>query len=114
VHELTIAREIVRVVMESLAEEKLARVKRLNLSIGRAAAIQEDCLRLGLEAATMDTPLSGAEVRIEYVEPLFRCTDCGTDFQPDNWFYAPCPECGGFRNELVKGDEMSVVSVEME
>jgi hydrogenase nickel incorporation protein HypA/HybF len=114
VHELTIALEIVRLVTDSLGADKLARVKRLNLVIGRATAVQEDCLRLGLEAAAMNTPLSGTEVGIEYVEPLFRCRDCGREFDSNNWFYAPCPGCGGFRNELIKGDELSVASVELE
>ena len=113
-HELTIAVEIIRVVRESLAQEQLPRVKRINLVIGRTAAVQEDCLRVGLEAVTHDTPLSGAQVEIEFVEPLFRCRSCGGEFESQSWFSSPCPECGSFGCDLLKGDELSVASVDLE
>ncbi len=113
-HELTIAREMVRVVKDSLTSEQLSRLKRINLLIGRATAVQEDCLRFGLEAMTKDTPLSRAEVSIEYIEPLFKCKTCGEEFKSEDWFYSPCPKCGSFGCDLLKGDELSVASVDLE
>lgn len=113
-HELTIAREIIRVLSDSLSPEKLSRLKRINLLIGRTATVQEDCLRLGLEAVSKGTPFSGAVVNIEYVEPLFKCKSCARKYSTDNWFFAPCPGCGSYGCELVKGDELSVASVELE
>ena len=113
-HELTIACEMARVVKDSLTSEQLSRLKCINLLIGKATAVQEDCLRFGFEAITKDTPLSGVEVNIEYVEPLFRCKACGKEFESKEWFYSPCPKCGSFGDELLKGDELSVASVELE
>ncbi len=113
-HELTIAREMVRIVNDSLSPEQLSRLKRINLLIGRTCAVQEDCLRLGLEAMTKDTPISGVEVNITYVEPLFRCGACGEEFNSKEWFFSPCPKCGSFGHELLKGDELSVASVDLE
>jgi hydrogenase nickel incorporation protein HypA/HybF len=105
---------MVRVVKDSLTSEQLSRLKRVNLLIGRATAIQEDCLRFSLEAITKDTPLSRAEVNIEYVEPLFRCKECGEEFSSKDWFYSPCPKCGNIGHDLLKGDELSIASVDLE
>jgi hydrogenase nickel incorporation protein HypA/HybF len=113
-HELTIAREMVRVVKDSLTSGQLSRLKCINLLIGKATAVQEDCLRFGFEAMAKDTPLSGIEVSIEYVVPLFRCKACGKEFESEEWFYSACPECGRFGCDLLRGDELLVASVDLE
>jgi hydrogenase nickel incorporation protein HypA/HybF len=113
-HELTIAREIVRLVRENLTPRQVPRLKCINLLIGRITAVQEDCLFFSLEAITKDTPFSGVEVRIEYIEPLFRCRACGEESESGDWFYSPCPKCGSFDRDLLKGDELSVASVDLE
>ena len=105
---------MVRVVKDSLTSEQLSRLKCINLFIGKVTAVQEDCLRFGLEAMMKDTPLSRAQVNIEYVEPLFRCKACGKEFGSKDWFYSPCPKCGSFGCDLLRGNELSVTSVDLE
>lgn len=113
-HELTIAREMVRIVTNSLTSGQLSRLKRINLLVGKATAIQKECLQLGFEVIIKDTPFSKAQVSIEYVEPLFRCKACGENFSCDEYFYSPCPHCGSHACEMIKGDELLVASVDLE
>lgn len=113
-HELSIAYEMVRLVRDSLTPEQLARVRRVNMRIGEATAVQEDCLLFALEAVTHDTPLAVAEMNIERVKPRFRCSGCAHEFESGNWFYSKCPECGASGCEMIEGDELLVSSVDLE
>ena len=112
-HELTIAQGIIRAVDSSLPTEQLGRVKRIIVTIGEMTAVQRDCLEFAFEAVTTGTPMEGAELAIEFVKPLFRCKECEAEFEPQDGFFSPCPECGGFGVDVVKGNELFVKSVDL-
>ena len=112
-HELTIAQEVLRVVEDSIKPAGLEDVTCINLVIGALNGVQVDCLEFALEAITEGTPAKGLRLNIEHVEPLFRCRNCAEEFSSEGWFCSPCPKCGNFGHDLVKGDELSVASVDL-
>lgn len=113
-HELTIAREILRIVETCVEPASLQRVTSINLTLGTLTGVQVDCLEFALKALTDGTPMEGVSFRIEHVEPLFRCKECAEEFQSERWFDSACPKCGSFRCDLLKGNELSVASVDLE
>jgi hydrogenase nickel incorporation protein HypA/HybF len=113
-HELSIACELVRVVKDSLTPEQLARVRRVNMRIGEATAVQQECLMFALEAVTKGTELENAQMNVERVKPLFRCAKCEAEFESQNWFLSKCPECGASGCSMLRGDELLVSSVDLE
>lgn len=113
-HELTIAQEILRIVETSIKPASVERVNRINLTIGALTGVQVDCLEFAVEAITRGTPMAGVNLGVERVEPLFKCKECAGEFEAENWFLCPCPNCGSFRCDLLKGDELSVASVDLE
>ena len=113
-HELAIAQGIITAVRGSLTGEQEARVKRINVTVGEMTALHRDCLEFAFNAITTGTSLEGVELTLEYVKSVFRCKGCGGEFEPEDGFFSPCPDCGGHGVDVVKGNELFVRSVDLE
>ena len=112
-HEFSIAEELVRVIREELRAHPNARLKTALVRIGVLRLIEPMTLEYCFEAAVADSPLAGARLRVERVEASARCRKCGLDFTvEDNWF--ECPQCGETGAQLRRGDELQLVSLELE
>jgi hypothetical protein len=69
-HEMGIAMEIVDIARASIPEDmKGARIQRVNLQVGKLSAIVTDSLRFCFDMVVKDTPLEGAELAIEELDP---------------------------------------------
>jgi len=113
-HELSIAQGILKAVDDTLVNEPAGHVRSVTVTIGELTVVQEDCLQFAFEAITSGTSKDGVKLIIEFVKPVFRCKECGAEFEPDNGFYTPCPECGKFGVDVVKGNELYVRSLELD
>jgi hydrogenase nickel incorporation protein HypA/HybF len=112
-HELSIAEELVRVIREELRAHPNARLKAALVRIGVLRLIEPATLEFCFEAATCDTPVAGARLQVEQVEASARCGKCGREFPVEhNWF--ECPRCGETGSELLRGNELQLVSLEIE
>jgi len=112
-HELSIAENLVRVIREELRAHPNARLKTAVVRVGGLRLIEPLTLEYCFQAAVADSPLAGAQLRVERVEASARCGKCGLEFTVEhNWF--ECPQCGETGAELLRGDELQLVSVELE
>jgi hydrogenase nickel incorporation protein HypA/HybF len=93
-HELSLAGGILKVVEESAARERFARVRRLTLTLGALAGVDEHALRFALQAIGPGTCLEGAEVVLEAAPGTAWCFHCGGSV-PVTSRLEPCPACGG-------------------
>lgn len=112
-HELSIAEELVRVIREELRIHPNARLKTALVRAGSLRLIEPMTLECCFEAAIWESPLAGARLRIEQVEASARCCHCDIEFPVEhNWF--ECPQCGETGSELLYGNELQLVSLEIE
>jgi hydrogenase nickel incorporation protein HypA/HybF len=113
VHELSIAEELVRVIREELRAHPNARLKSALVRVGVLRLIEPATLEFCFEAAACDTPVAGARLQVEQVEASARCCKCDREFPVEhNWF--ECPQCGETGSELLCGNELELVSLEIE
>jgi hydrogenase nickel incorporation protein HypA/HybF len=99
---------VVEAVVERLPSEQVAVVR---LAIGKLAGVDVTALRFCFEICTQGTSLAGAELEIRTIDPRARCRACGSEHAPPS-LDAPCP-CGSFDRELLAGDELKLVEVEV-
>jgi hydrogenase nickel incorporation protein HypA/HybF len=112
-HELSIAEELVRVIREELRAHPNTRLKSALVRVGTLRLIEPMTLECCFKAAAWDAPLMGARLRIEQVEASARCRKCDLEFPVEhNWF--ECPRCGETGSELLHGNELELVSLEIE
>jgi hydrogenase nickel incorporation protein HypA/HybF len=112
-HEMGIALQIVDIAAASIpAELKSARVERVNLKIGKLAAVVPDSLRFCFDIVCKDTPLAGAELAIEETDVVARCKDCDASWTIAGPAFS-CPQCQSGALEILSGRELDIVSIEI-
>jgi hydrogenase nickel incorporation protein HypA/HybF len=112
-HEMGIALEIIDIATASIPPElRSVRVERVNLKIGKLAAVVPDSLRFCFEAASRDTMFADAELAIEEMPVVARCRDCGARWTIEEPVFT-CKVCGGGALEILSGRELDIVSIEI-
>ncbi len=92
-HELSLAGGILKAVEDSARRERFARVRRLTLSVGALAGVEEHALRFALQAIGPGTCLEGAEVVLETQPGTGWCFQCSAPVAVASRLDT-CPECG--------------------
>lgn len=111
-HELAIAQSIFDVV-EAKATEYDARVKSVRLKVGEASGIVIDSLTFCFEMlASLDPNLAGAQLSIDIVPHRAWCSHCAQEFSVTN-FIARCPTCEEWSNEIISGNELQILDMEI-
>ncbi len=112
-HELSIAEELARAIGEELRRHPNMRLKSALVRVGALRLIEPATLERCFEAAICDSPLAGAQLHVEQVKASARCRKCDLEFAvEDRWF--ECPRCGETGSKLLRGDELQLVSLEIE
>jgi len=109
-HELSVCRNVVAIVCERAAGQRVTRVR---LEIGRLSAIMPEAIRFCFDICAQGTRAAGAALEIVEVSGLGRCDACSTEVA----LQAPvgrCPTCGAGGLRLINGEEMKIKEMEVE
>jgi len=112
-HELAICRSLMNQV-ESLALEHRAQcVTAIVVAIGPLSGVEAQLLKNAYPLATAGTVAQQAELIIENLPIRVKCNICNSesDALPNKLI---CNKCGDWRTTLVSGDELLLMSVELE
>ncbi|MGB9074788.1 MAG: hydrogenase maturation nickel metallochaperone HypA [Terriglobales bacterium] len=112
-HEMGIANSILDGVAAEARRRPGSRPVKVGVRIGELAGLDPDALRFAFEALTVETPLAGLELDIEYRAPRGRCRECAREFEVRN-FELLCPACGSRNAEVISGDELEFAYLEVE
>lgn len=112
-HEMSIARNLLEVIERYAPTNGSARVKTVRLRIGELAGVVPESLRFCFEVASEGTVAQGARLLIEHVPIVSRCTDCRNAFEVKEYAFI-CPNCNSAHVELISGNELDVVELEVE
>lgn len=113
-HEMGIAMEIVEIAKASIpADMQDAKVRRVNLQVGKLSAIVPDSLRFCFELVVKETPLDGAELVIEELPVVARCKDCHNEWTVAQAVFT-CSACQSGSIDLLSGRELDITSIEIE
>jgi hydrogenase nickel incorporation protein HypA/HybF len=112
-HELSVCQALVDQLHELAQRESAQRITRVLLRVGPLSGVVPDLLEHAFPIAAAGTVADGAAIAIEHAGLRVRCRTCGaqTDAEPGSLV---CGDCGDFRTDLVTGDELLLVSVELE
>ena len=112
-HELAICQSLMDQV-ESIAAERNARcVTSIVVGMGPLSGVEAQLLKNAYPVASAGTIAEDAELIIEYLPIRVKCSQCGSesDALPNKLV---CKQCGDWRTTLVSGDELLLMSVELE
>ena len=112
-HELAICQSLMDQV-EAIAEERNAlTVTSIVIGIGPLSGVEVQLLRNAYPVASAGTIAEDAELIIEQLPVKVRCNHCGHEAEaPPNKL--SCQQCGDWRTTLISGDELMLMSLELE
>jgi len=111
-HELSVCLALLDQVHSIARERGATRVERIVLRIGPLSGVEAPLLKSAYPLAAAGTLAEEAVLDIEKAPVVIRCRECGTEAEalPNRLV---CRRCGAFRTDLVSGDEMLLVHVEL-
>lgn len=110
-HELAICQALIDKA-ESIARSRHAHVTRLRVAIGPLSGVEPQLLRQAYTLASAGTIADGADLVIEDTPVRVRCRSCNTETAASANRLI-CGACGDWRTELVSGDEMMLLQLEL-
>jgi len=113
VHELSVCHALLTEVSRIAACHGAKSVERVNVEIGRLSGVEPELLSRAFEIARLGTCAEHAELSLAVLEITVRCVDCGRESpaQPNRLL---CGTCGGYRTQVLEGDELRLRAVELE
>ncbi len=112
-HELSIAMSIVSAAEAGAKANNAVRIKKIYLQIGALSGIELDALDFAWPLATKNTMLETAEKFIEVIPAKAECLECKKEFDIQNPF-DPCPHCGSYFKQYLRGKELKIKYIEIE
>ena len=112
-HEMGIALQIIEITTDSIPPDAGdVQVEKINLKIGKLAAVVPDSLRFCFDVAIKDTPLDGAKLDIQELPVLARCRDCDLQWTINSPAFT-CQNCNSGALEILSGRELDIESIEI-
>lgn len=108
-HELSLMKDVVRIVSLDAAGRGFRRVSRIHMEVGELSGALPHALKAAFPVASRGTIVEGAELWVDEIRAGIRCGQCGCDFLPTEEGWA-CPECGSKGTGPMRGTELQVVS----
>ena len=100
------------IVIERAEEQGATAVCSITMQIGDLSGVVPDAMEFAFEALTLGTIIEGGRLIIERVPVACRCRSCDEEFEPVSLFYE-CPRCGAPSDCVLRGRELSVISMEI-
>lgn len=115
-HEMSIAQSLIGIIQDEMEKHGVTKLNKVTVKHGKLAAIVPEALSFAFEACTLRTPLEGAVMEMVELPIHLRCSECATEFSPDEGdLFMPCPNCGeGVGHEVLQGKELYLDNLEAE
>ena len=110
-HEVSIVASIIDIILTEMPKHKFTKIESISLKIGEMRNVVSDALLFGFECLSKDTPIEGAEIKIENIPIIGRCSKCNNEHAMDNWLQQ-CSQCNSNNIKIISGKELEIVEFE--
>jgi hydrogenase nickel incorporation protein HypA/HybF len=110
-HEASIVQELLAMVARQLPAG--SKTLTIQVSVGRLTSVSPDAMQFYFETMRDDTLGPQARLEVQLVPLRARCADCGAQHELEEATWT-CPGCGAAPLQFENGDELDLLSVEVE
>lgn len=112
-HELAVCQSLMDQVEAITRERNAQRVSSIVIAIGPLSGVEVQLLKNAYPIASAGTVAENAELLIEQLPVRVKCSQCDSESEvlPNKLL---CKQCGDWRTTLISGDELMLMSVELE
>jgi hydrogenase nickel incorporation protein HypA/HybF len=112
-HESSLGRDIVRLVVEKAREAEATRVKRVTGFIAETEWLNPEAIVFHFQAHAQGTIAEGAQLELATLWIEADCANCGIRYKPDHHVLL-CPQCGSIDAKLSHEPGLRIESIEVE
>lgn len=113
-HELSIAMSIIEIVEEEADRLALSKIQGVHLKLGALSGVVKEALLSAYELAREGSRVEGASLIIQEVPIVIYCQACDCESAVESIQHLCCRRCGTLSSEIVRGQEMELVGIEVE
>ena len=112
-HELAICRSLMGQVEHIAREREAHSVSLIIIGLGPLSGVEAELLKNAYTIARAGTVAASAKLIVEYLPVRVKCSQCGSESEalPNKLL---CKQCGDWRTSLISGDELMLMSIELE
>ena len=109
-HEMSLVEGITKVIAEKAAENRINKITKVKLVIGKLTNALPDALNLAFEVIRNEESLYDAEAQlvIEERKTTGKCNECRKEFSIEDNYSFICPDCDSLLVTIVSGRELYV------
>lgn len=112
-HEMSLCEGILRIIEDNADTQGFKKVNVVYLEIGALAGVEIEAIKFSFDAVIQNTLADGAQLKIVHVPGQAWCMQCAEQVDIKQR-YDSCPKCGGYQLQVVSGEEMRVMELEVE
>lgn len=111
-HELSVCQALIAQVTQIAIQQAASGVKTVRVRLGPLSGVEAKLLQDAYPAASSGSIAAESALLIELAPLKVKCETCGaeTEASPNRLL---CGKCGDFHTQLISGDEMLLVDVEL-
>ena len=112
-HEFSITKSILSIVLQKAQEVKACKITKVDLLVGRLTGYVPECIQLQFDILSHKTVAAGASLCFHQPLSKLHCRKCNKDYTSDS-LRLECPECLTLEIDILSGSELYVESMEVE
>ena len=111
-HEMSIAQSLIAIVKEEMDKHGAKILRNVHLNIGKMSAVVPESLSFCFEVLVEGTELQGAKLLMKMIPLRGHCPQCRSEFEIEDYAFL-CPSCGASTIDMIGGQDLSVVEIEV-
>lgn len=112
-HELSICQALIKQLEEIVRERNAHSVTMVVVGMGPLSGVEAQLLKNAYPVASAGTVAESAELVVEHLPIRVKCNQCGAESDATANKLI-CQQCGDWQTTLISGDELMLLSVELE
>jgi len=112
-HEYSIVTSLIELCEEQMVKNNASKILKINIAIGKLSGVEPMLLKSAFDTFKEDGATRDAELVVDIKDVVLRCKKCNFEYSPKGDEYG-CQKCNSDEYKIVGGEEMHLMSLEME
>ena len=112
-HELSIATDLVNTAIKTAMDNNAKKVISVTVEAGELAMVNPEQLEFMFDILNEDNMLKGSKLKIETVQAVGECPNCGYKGPIEDRFACSCPKCS-MTLKIIAGRDICLKNMELE